>query len=92
MEKCIKYVTSIVANSTLAEKEKNKLLRFIEVVKKDVEDVQKSEKLHNRQKNSFYKAYADCLIHACICFGIEDVNEQILNSYGQKDISNITKE
>ena len=34
MEKFIKYVSSIVANSTLQEKEKNKLLRFIEMVKK----------------------------------------------------------
>jgi len=86
MEKFIKYVTSIVANSTLEEKEKNKLLQFIEMVKKDVEDAQKSEKLHNRQKNCFYKAYKDCLIYACICFGIEDVNEQISNLYAQKVI------
>lgn len=84
MEKFIKYATSIVGNSTLEEKEKNKLLRFIEMVKKDVEDAQKSEKLHNRQKNCFYKGYQDCLIYACICSGIEDMREQILKLYKQE--------
>lgn len=86
MEKFIKHVTYIVENSILEEKEKNKLLRFIEMVKKDVEDTQKSEQLYNRQKNCFYKSYQDYLIYACICSGIEDIMEQISKLYAQKII------
>lgn len=81
MEKFIKYMKYIVENSTLEETEKNKLLRFIKMVKKDVDDTQKSEKLYNKQKNCFDKAYHDCLKYACICAGIEDVNKQILELY-----------
>lgn len=91
MEKFIKYVIYLVENSTLEEKEKNKLLQFIEMVKKDVEDAQKSEKLNSRQKSCFYKAYHDCIKNACICSGIEDINEQILNYESKSNMLNETE-
>lgn len=84
MEKFIQYVIFIVDNSTLEEKEKNKLLQFIEMGKKDIEDAQKSEKLYSRQKKCFYKAYYDCIKNACICYGIEDIHERILKLHESK--------
>lgn len=81
MENFIKKVVHIVENSTLETGEKSKLLQFIEMVKKDVKDTQNAintGKLCIKGKSCFYKAYADCIKHACICYGLVDIEEQIL--------------
>lgn len=82
MEEFIKQVLFIVENAKLESKEKNSLLQFIEMIKKDIKDVENAVntgKLTIKEKSCFYKAYADCIKYACICQGIEDINEQILN-------------
>lgn len=71
----VKY---IVENSALEINEKNVLLRFINMTKKAAESVEESKKLPRKAKSCFYKAYDECIKNACICYGIEDIIEKLL--------------
>lgn len=77
MDNFIKNIKYIVENSALEANEKNRLMRFIKMVKKDAENV-KNGKLYIKAKSCFYKAYEECIINACICHGIEDIQEKLL--------------
>lgn len=82
MEKIIKRVIFIIESSTLETKEKNKLLQFVEMVKKDIkyaEDAVNAGKLPVKARSCFYRAYTDCIKYACICQGIKDIHEQIIS-------------
>ena len=82
MENLIKKAVYIIENSTLETSEKAKLLQFIEMVGKDAKDAEnsvKAGKLPIKARSCFYKAYTDCIKHACVCYGIIDIEEQLVN-------------